>query len=237
MRVSDDESIFAWQDGRNNNGAGLLAGSPAAFADSGLVSLPTYPTHDAAPFSMSNRGLRLETYTFPCSDPSWPGAVDDTYFVPLNCRSHEFGPVIALYLRRLEGSQFTRIMPNVLHELEFKQQRELEQCWETNRPKTVLYVKQSHGSDTPLHGPYTVRIDLSSLIRGGFDMLKRGSPPRFQWTDGEALDSDKSGMISDVTYEEKLISSTLSILDSIRATLFFSSEHGTKSFFFVAVRS
>jgi hypothetical protein len=68
MRISDDESIFAWRNRRQiDESSGLLALSPAAFEDSGRVHPLSSHEHpfDGAPFSMSNRGLHLETYIFP----------------------------------------------------------------------------------------------------------------------------------------------------------------------------
>ena len=67
-------------------------------------------------------------------------------------------------------------------------------------------------------------------VIGGFHISKRESPPRFKWSNNEALDSDKSGTISDATYEEKLVSGTRSTLDSSKATLLLSNENGMESF-------
>jgi hypothetical protein len=224
MRISDDESIFAWRNWpRIDEGSGLLALSPAAFRDSGRVHplLSHEQPFDAAPFSMSNRGLRLETYIFHCSDPNWEGPVDDTYFAPLDC---EMGGIDgsrhqpALYLRRLHGSQFTRILQRDLMLLDDDQKKELEESRQQGRPRTTLFIKQPKGSDTALHGPYTISITTDSLIRGGFEISKRETPSRFQWHSDIRWDEKTSG----ITHEEWLSTSTLGIFYNPSTTLEFS---------------
>ena len=59
IRVSSDESIFAWEDNRLWS-CGMFAKSPRAFENSGdVVSIPL--THLARPpYSMTNQGLEIE---------------------------------------------------------------------------------------------------------------------------------------------------------------------------------
>jgi hypothetical protein len=57
MKVSDDHSLFAWRSTEDHGG--ILATSPAAFADSGKVipANPSYPT--SSPSTLSGRGIHL----------------------------------------------------------------------------------------------------------------------------------------------------------------------------------
>jgi hypothetical protein len=58
MKVSDDESIFAWVDDTLPNGtSGLLARSPAAFKDSWNIEF--CPNGRSAPYLMTNKGLQI----------------------------------------------------------------------------------------------------------------------------------------------------------------------------------
>ncbi|PMD38523.1 hypothetical protein L207DRAFT_492374 [Hyaloscypha variabilis F] len=58
MKISDDESIFAWVDETLANGtSGLLARSPAAFKDSWNIDF--CPNFRSAPYSMTNKGLQI----------------------------------------------------------------------------------------------------------------------------------------------------------------------------------
>lgn len=57
IKVSDDESIFAWTSAEHRTG--MLANSLAAFADSGdIVTRPMRP-EDRLPYSMTNKGLEI----------------------------------------------------------------------------------------------------------------------------------------------------------------------------------
>ena len=58
MKISDDESIFAWVDNTIPNGiSGLLVRSPAAFKDSWNIEF--CPSNRSAPYSMTNKGLQI----------------------------------------------------------------------------------------------------------------------------------------------------------------------------------
>ncbi|KAH6675738.1 heterokaryon incompatibility protein-domain-containing protein, partial [Halenospora varia] len=86
LRTSDDESIFAWRDDRDLSG-GLLASSPGAFQHSGNIKRFESVHYDKPPYSMTNKGLRME---FPLLT-AWyfqKSALDgdDTYLAPLQCQ-------------------------------------------------------------------------------------------------------------------------------------------------------
>ncbi|PVH84096.1 HET-domain-containing protein, partial [Cadophora sp. DSE1049] len=59
LRISDDESIFAWEDPKDDTG-GLLARSPEAFRNSGDVRRLDNTHYEKPPYSMTNKGLRVE---------------------------------------------------------------------------------------------------------------------------------------------------------------------------------
>ena len=63
LKTSDDASIFAWTDHSEvewQGGSGLLATSPALFLSSGAV-VPSSSRHFKSAYSMTNRGLQMET--------------------------------------------------------------------------------------------------------------------------------------------------------------------------------
>ncbi|KAG9232740.1 heterokaryon incompatibility protein-domain-containing protein, partial [Amylocarpus encephaloides] len=109
LRISDDESIFAWRDPKNLSG-GLLARSPNAFQESGDIERFDSDHYEKPPYSMTNKGLRME---FPLL-PAWRFQnsaldADDTSLAPLQCRFGGDHSRLALLLRCIKGSQFRRI--------------------------------------------------------------------------------------------------------------------------------
>jgi hypothetical protein len=102
-KTSDDESIFAWvvneQTGRYQRG--LLAMSPLAFKDSGDVIRCQGVDTCRPPYSMTNKGLRVE-YLLYNQNSSMPflgkSGLDGPVLAPLNCVREDTGDFIALYL-------------------------------------------------------------------------------------------------------------------------------------------
>lgn len=100
MQQSDDESIFAWtQDGL---GSGLLASSPANFANSFNINRLEYTPR--TPFSMTNKGLHinLEAYDLPIPrlQLTWRSKdykIKRLGAAPLNCTQDGRVPII-IYL-------------------------------------------------------------------------------------------------------------------------------------------
>jgi hypothetical protein len=120
MRVSDDESIFAWTDETlRNSRSGLLARSPIAFKDSGDIQL--YRNERSAPYSMTNKGLQINLAATPFSATpfsevaAWGGRrfhsaaskenYDTTYLAPIYCIRRGDYDFVALKL--LRPSKFT----------------------------------------------------------------------------------------------------------------------------------
>ncbi|KAF8857600.1 hypothetical protein BDZ45DRAFT_787994 [Acephala macrosclerotiorum] len=66
IRVSDDESTFAWYDSTlSHSVCGMLAKSPAAFRDSGDIELRL--NDSATPYLMTNKGLQIQLNPIPSS--------------------------------------------------------------------------------------------------------------------------------------------------------------------------
>lgn len=83
IRISNDESIFAWSDDGSNKG--LLANSPAAFEHSGDI-LALYKPRP--PYSMTNNGLQIEVELVLRLGKRVAGEqreIGASYIVPLNC--------------------------------------------------------------------------------------------------------------------------------------------------------
>lgn len=107
IQQSDDETIFAWS-GVPENGSGLLAGYPEAFALGRHIVRQT--SRDAKPaFAMTNRGLSISCRLVPFEL--------NTYFVPLECelkciytRQHDF--VLGIYLCRTGSDDQYRRVPS-----------------------------------------------------------------------------------------------------------------------------
>ncbi|TLD31138.1 hypothetical protein PspLS_02189 [Pyricularia sp. CBS 133598] len=130
MKETDDHSIFAWADQlvSDNPLHGLLASSPAAFADTQTTRcLPPLQTSDSVPMSMTNQGLRLKVFLWSVPEyledlrrylPKDFGVTSqelslplDGYFAFLECSVVENGEFLCpvILLRNLWGDQYARI--------------------------------------------------------------------------------------------------------------------------------
>lgn len=106
IKLSDDQSIFAWTDSRiaSDTRHGLLADDPSAFAHT--MEYRTYSAFDdMKPFDMSNRGLSINLPLTPTED-------SDIYVGTLHC---PIPPTtegyLAIYLQKLPtgDNQYARI--------------------------------------------------------------------------------------------------------------------------------
>jgi hypothetical protein len=101
MKVSDDESLFAWTDGSIRSTfsqtTGLLANSPMAFQHSGDIVSSSHGHGSTIPYSMTNKGLNISFTLMPAAE-AWQRGVpvdkSEAYplipdysqsFAPLNC--------------------------------------------------------------------------------------------------------------------------------------------------------
>lgn len=109
IRISDDQSLFAWTNSTKDAQlpCGLLASSPSSFANSGDV-MPYSEWGSSAPFSTSNKGLRIELHLSPH---------EDIYVAALNCPvPPRYNYFLGIFLKRVfTGSeQYVRVKSDVL---------------------------------------------------------------------------------------------------------------------------
>lgn len=105
MKHSDDQSLFAWTDptATADYHQGLLARSPAHFVNSGNV-MPYREWETSAPFSISNKGLRIELHLSPYEEGLYVAALDCP--VP-----PDYEGFIGIYLKRVStgADQYVRV--------------------------------------------------------------------------------------------------------------------------------
>jgi hypothetical protein len=107
MRRTPDDSIFAWKapDGSLSRYCGLLAMSPDDFEGSQGIE------QGRGQFATSSLGLRIEARFCPLLDEISGEMWDDSIFaLPLG--AIEKGRIIALLIRRLSASHYTRVAAN-----------------------------------------------------------------------------------------------------------------------------
>jgi hypothetical protein len=95
MKISDDESLFAWTDSPSHVSLGPLAVSPVAFRHAGNVVRIGKTGPAAAPYSMTNKGISISLALISRTEASEigvqvknypkPDAHASTIFAPLNC--------------------------------------------------------------------------------------------------------------------------------------------------------
>ena len=112
VRITDDESIFAWTDGDLIE-SGIFAQSPEAFAESrDVVQItdddPLYVHR--APYTLTNRGLAIEIFANKGDDKG------GRTFVPLNCERYSGSafPQLAIELEYISRNNYTRTSPEQL---------------------------------------------------------------------------------------------------------------------------
>ena len=108
IAVSADESIFAWSPAPDHTSflGGLLAPSVASFRNCGGIQTYIFDT-GREPYTMTNRGLRMEGFLIPCS-MTQVGRYK-RFLLPLNCTN---GPPdwlqLNIYVLRYEDNFFVR---------------------------------------------------------------------------------------------------------------------------------
>ena len=110
IKNSDDQSLFAWtsQTTSADGHYGLLARSPADFLKSGNI-MPYREWEPSAPFSISNKGLRIELHLMPYEQ--------ELYVAALDCPAPpDYEGFLGIYLKRVPTGnlQYVRVKPQVL---------------------------------------------------------------------------------------------------------------------------
>lgn len=116
IKHSDDQSLFAWTDpaAAADHQCGLLASSPAHFATSGDI-VPYSEWGSSAPFSISNKDLRIELPLSPYGE--------DLYVAALHCPvPPEYEKFLGIYLKRVftGNSQYVRAKLHALCSIELR---------------------------------------------------------------------------------------------------------------------
>ena len=113
MKISDDESLFAWTSDQNHSG--LLANQPSCFADSGNIVSGAFPGMSRPPFSMTHKGLEI---ALPKKHLKFSFADSRRFFLRC-CKTGTSNPDKALYVEfsfMLEPNAGVRINCSTLEE-------------------------------------------------------------------------------------------------------------------------
>jgi hypothetical protein len=180
MSKTTDDSIFAWWIRLSiHEGRGLLAPSPAAFAASGEVGFNTTTANPRvqSPFSMTNKGLRMDVNLIPMDVPGGGQSlfINETFGLPLNCcrgaeRQEENPRYCILYLkrRRVDDNLYyrTRDEPQTTGiEIDYSLENPIGKIGGSKRE--TIYVEQGEFY-TPKWFPSVFLIDARYLMRDGF---------------------------------------------------------------------
>ena len=153
LGISDDESIFAWTTAGEKSG--LLAQSVGAFEHSGNVLKLNFARH-RAPYSMTNKGLRMETLLIPA--PHYYGDSKETaytneFLVPLNCQRDGDLKPISIYVRKVYRNQFIRIRPELLTALDLADDHDTQLDQHED-----IYIKQQEGIGQKLGRVFSISV-------------------------------------------------------------------------------
>lgn len=113
MKHSDDQSLFAWTDldAPADSHCGLLANSPDKFRNSANI-MPYQGWEPTSPYSISNKGLRIELHLSPYGE--------EVYVAALECPvPPDYEGFLGIYLRRVstQNHDYTRVNPQTLCKL------------------------------------------------------------------------------------------------------------------------
>lgn len=113
MKHSDDQSLFAWTDldAPADSHCGLLANSPDKFRNSANI-MPYQGWEPTSPYSISNKGLRIELHLSPYGE--------DVYVAALECPvPPDYEGFLGIYLRRVstQNHDYSRVNPQTLCKL------------------------------------------------------------------------------------------------------------------------
>ena len=174
VKISNDESLFAWTDGGLVE-SGLFAQSPKAFSGSGnIVQIngndPDYIYR--APYAVTNRGLAIEALTSKFYQSTF--ILDQRFtFLPLNCRRQlQSGQVVAdqlaIELERISRDDFVRFSPGQLNT-----PRLPNDTHSLGSSLGLVYVRTGYVPRNSHEQRLSFFIDESSLSRCGLSIFDR----------------------------------------------------------------
>jgi hypothetical protein len=118
LRMSDDETIFAWE-GETASNTGLLALSPASFRNCENIGQIIFDK-ERPEYYMTNKGLRMGLLLWrrtAITTGDGQGSGKEVYVAPLNCTRNPSGHPVAIHLKKDEADKvgvtngFTRYSP------------------------------------------------------------------------------------------------------------------------------
>jgi hypothetical protein len=118
LRMSDDETIFAWE-GEATPNTGLLALSPASFRNCENIRQIVFDK-ERPEYSMTNKGLRMGLLLWrgtAIKTGDNQGSDNEVYVAPLNCTRNPSSHPVAIHLKKDEADKvgvtngFTRYSP------------------------------------------------------------------------------------------------------------------------------
>lgn len=199
IKRSDDYTIFAWPIGLDDQ-PGLLADSPAAFADCQHVQSITTRKGNP-PFSITNRGISIKLMATPFTV--------DTYIVALNCVNGQLirdrSPVdryrLGIFLRRLNGDdQYARVKLNGETFVQLKAKawdQEVFRSLKTKRPSQEIAINVRQQVAIADENFYKDRINGFRIISKFLEPPKNGkdrfSVSAFSWDLEERIVAMKPG--------------------------------------------
>ncbi|KAL7943509.1 ankyrin repeat-containing domain protein [Trichoderma barbatum] len=193
MKVTDDDSIFAWRSKHQNHGS-LLATSPDAFEQSGnIVRRRTAWLPDSRPLTVSNKGIRLELSYMGVGHQGLGLAI--LHCTERKTKGHTF---IAIYLKdvSLTMENFERVWCEryeLFDPMPFRTSQR-PQRWITVRQHRPVAMRtrnrhqKGKASISPLgETPLTSRDDPDwGLFDAAINFANGSStPPPVNWNDGE----------------------------------------------------
>ena len=138
IRHSDDESIFAWH--TEHIFSDIFAKAPSAFAGCGEYFPYEEPKFPRTPYTMTNRGLSLDTVRRVTSDDCHvrlgTHSLSKCTLVPLNCTSKGWqGRPFAILLQRLSQDVHTRYLAGEIVDYDMYCQKQF-----VHTDRTTMYI-------------------------------------------------------------------------------------------------
>jgi hypothetical protein len=167
LKISSDQSIFAWECGSAANG-GLLASSPAEFFESGDIIQSNLER--SIGFSMTSRGISLKV---PMAIKSYEGTITptivgkSTFLAVLDCqRRNDDSHVLAVWLTKLNGTRqhFVRTNSSILEVVK------LSELNFTQNNISDVFVRQPRNQNKAPVTYNKIKYELSGFEENGFSV-------------------------------------------------------------------